>query len=180
MIVGNQSSNTLPTLMITNHPDLVLIAECFSNLEEIDVSFSELRHNMLSEWDFQLKTSASGLKKLRKVNISGLDSSIFALCQNCKFLKEIVALETFSTGKEGQIGLANAIRERPRLRSLVVSFESDKEVGSGNVTLELIDALVSLKDLTCLNLSCPRISDEALCALAEGDLPLRELSLQGQ
>ncbi|MED6107309.1 hypothetical protein PIB30_012703 [Stylosanthes scabra] len=187
----HQFSQKFPTLKSLNCSytydlDLVLIAECFSNLEEIDVSFSELRHDTLSEWDFQLKTLASGLKKLRKVNISGLgiaskglwDSSIFALCQNCKFLKEIVALETFSTSKEGQIGLANAIRERPQLRSLAVSFERDNEVGSGNVALELIDALVSLKDLTCLQLSYSSISDEALCALADGVLPLRKLSLR--
>ncbi|MED6153817.1 hypothetical protein PIB30_105776 [Stylosanthes scabra] len=150
--------------------DLGLIAECFPNLEEIDVSFPRYRLNMISDGDFHVKALASGLKKLRKVNISGTytlrDSSIFILCQNCEFLEELVVCQT---GCVCRIGFANAIRMTPQLRSLAIS----------RLTSELIDALVSLKGLTCLDLSYASISDDALCALSEQGLPLRKLSLPG-
>ncbi|MED6225792.1 hypothetical protein PIB30_097086 [Stylosanthes scabra] len=77
----------------------------------------------------------------------------------------------------------NAIRERPQLRYLAVNFLNDGrmnwEFRRDDVTLEFIDALLSLKGLTCLDLSSSCISDEALCALVEGGLPLRKLSLPG-
>ncbi|MED6208208.1 hypothetical protein PIB30_042942 [Stylosanthes scabra] len=165
-----QFSKKFPTLKSLNcsvtNPDFLLIVECFPNLEEIDVSFT----SVFPDTDLHVKALASGLKKLRKADISGTsiirDSSVFAFCQNCVFLEAIVVRETESISN---IGIANAIRQRPQLRSLTV--------GWSNVTLEFIDALVSLKCLTCLDLSYARISDEALCALAEGGLPLRELSL---
>ncbi|MED6171609.1 hypothetical protein PIB30_042208 [Stylosanthes scabra] len=141
-----QFSQKFPTLKSLNcsrmRPNLVLIAECFPNLEEIHVTFT----SFYPETDLQVKALTSGLKKLRKVYLSGnyilQDSSIFTLCQNCVSLEELV-------------------------------------VRGGIVTLELIGTLVSLKCLTCLHLSHSDISDEALCALADGVLPLRELSLQG-
>ncbi|MED6184389.1 hypothetical protein PIB30_047078 [Stylosanthes scabra] len=163
-------SKKFPTLksLYCSHttPDLVLIAECFPNLEEID-----LNHTFVpSDADLQVKALASGLKKLRKVNLLGTyilrDSSFFTLCQNCVFLEELFVHETCSLSN---IGIANAIRERPQLRSLAVS----------SLTYELIDALVSLKGLICLHFSYSHISDGALCAIAEGGLPLRELSLRG-
>ncbi|MED6171601.1 hypothetical protein PIB30_042200 [Stylosanthes scabra] len=159
-----QFSQKFPTLKSLNcshtDPDLVLIAECFPNLEEID----------LTDADLQVKALTSGLKKLRKVDLSGIynfrDSSIFTLCLNCVSLEALVLDDT---GSLSEIGIANAIRQRPQLRSLAVRGD--------NVTLELIDSLVSLKCLTCLDLSHSTISDDALCALADGVLPLRELSL---
>ncbi|MED6225791.1 hypothetical protein PIB30_097085 [Stylosanthes scabra] len=165
-----QFSQKFPTLKSLNcsetNPDLLLIVECFPNLEEIDVSLTSVS----SDTDLQVMALASGLKKLQKVDISGTyiirDSSVFAFCQNCVFIEALVVHETNSISN---IGIANAIRQRPQLRSLTV--------GWGKVTLEFIDALVSLKCLTCLDLRCARISDEALCALAEGGLPLRELNL---
>ncbi|MED6131391.1 hypothetical protein PIB30_009613 [Stylosanthes scabra] len=166
-----QFSQKFPTLksLICSHtrPDLVLIAECFPNLEEIDVSHISVS----SDADLQVKALASGLKKLRKVDLTGnfilADSSVFTLCQNCVSLEELAVHETVSLSN---IGIANAIRQRPQLRSLAVRGD--------NVTLEFIDALVSLKCLTCLHLSDSHISDEALCALADGVLQFRELSLR--
>ncbi|MED6225379.1 hypothetical protein PIB30_093029, partial [Stylosanthes scabra] len=146
-----QFSQKFPTLKSLNcthtKPDLVLISECFPNLEEIDVSYT----SVFLDKDLDVKAWASGLKKLRKVDLSSNsklgDSSLFTFCQNCVSLEALVVDETDSLSN---IGIANAIRERPQLRSL--------DVGWGNVTLEFIDAL-------------------ALCALAEGGLPLRELNL---
>ncbi|MED6192493.1 hypothetical protein PIB30_010428 [Stylosanthes scabra] len=163
-----QFSQKFPTLKsficYSTRPDLVLIAECFPNLEEIDMSYP------LPGLVFEIKALTSGLKKLRKVDLSGTyfleDSSIFTLCHNCVSLEALVVHDASSFSN---IGIANAIRQRPQLRSLAVR--------RGNVTSELIDAFVSLKDLTCLDLSESHISDEALCALAEGGLPLRELCL---
>ncbi|MED6131389.1 hypothetical protein PIB30_009611 [Stylosanthes scabra] len=168
-----QFSQKFPTLKSLKcsctRSDLVLIAECFPNLQEIDVSYPIT--SVFSDTDLHEKALASGLKKLRKVNLSGTymlgNSSIFTCCQNCVSLEALVVHHTSSLSN---VGFANAIRKRPQLRSLGVR--------SGNVTSELIDALVSLKDLTFLDLSFSHISDEALCALAEGGLPLREFSLE--
>ncbi|MED6178652.1 hypothetical protein PIB30_109620, partial [Stylosanthes scabra] len=146
-----QLSQKFPTLKSLNcfrtRPDVVLIVECFPNLEEIDLSF--IPDSELPDADLHVKALTSGLKKLRKVNLLGTflleDSAIFTLCHNCVSL-EALAVHPFS---ESDIDLVNAIRERPQLRSLKVVTD---------VTLELIDAL-------------------AMCALAEGGLPLRELCL---
>ncbi|MED6131387.1 hypothetical protein PIB30_009609 [Stylosanthes scabra] len=140
----SQKFPTLKSLYCSHtHPDLVLIDECFPNLEEIDVSLTYLFPDT--------EALASGLKKLRKLDLSGTymlgDSSIFTFCQNCVSLEALVVHQTDSISK---IGIGNAIRQRPQLRSLDVRW--------GNVTLEFIAAL-------------------ALCAIAEGGLPLRELSL---
>ncbi|XP_025617464.1 F-box/LRR-repeat protein 14 [Arachis hypogaea] len=47
--------------------DLNLIAECFPNLEEIDISYPRI-----ADAESRVKALASGFKKLRKVNLSGL------------------------------------------------------------------------------------------------------------
>ncbi|MED6113291.1 hypothetical protein PIB30_069449 [Stylosanthes scabra] len=166
-----QFSQKFPTLKSLNcshtKPDLALIAECFPDLEEIDV-----RYTLTSVPTFRVShieaPLASGLKKLRKVDLSGTyilqESSIFTFCQNC------VSLEALLISDIGASAIANAIRQRPQLRSLSVK--------RCNVRWELIDALVSLRDLTCLDLPYSNISDEALCALADGVLSLTELSLQ--
>ncbi|MED6184391.1 hypothetical protein PIB30_047080 [Stylosanthes scabra] len=128
-----QFSKKFPTLKSLNcsetNPDLLLIVECFPNLEAIDVSFTSL----YSDADLHVKALVSGLKKLRKVDLSGIynfqDSSIFTLCQNCVSLEALVLDET---GSHSEVGIANAIRERPQLRSLAVR--------RGTVTLELIGA----------------------------------------
>ncbi|MED6121791.1 hypothetical protein PIB30_033415 [Stylosanthes scabra] len=164
-----QFSQKFPTLKSPNcsrtRPNLVLIAECFPNLEEIDVSSIP----EFPDADLHVKALTSGLKKLRQVNLSCScffeGSSIITLCQNCVSL-EALAVDEWPDSK---IAIANAIRQRPQLRSL--------EVRRRGVTLELIDTLVCLKFLTCLDLSHSCIYDEALCAIAEGGPPLRELNL---
>ncbi|MED6208206.1 hypothetical protein PIB30_042940 [Stylosanthes scabra] len=165
-----QFSLKFPTLKSLNcsHTKLglVLIAECFPNLEEINVTYPITR--VFPDRDLHEKALASGLKKLRKVDLSGTyilqDSSLFTLCQNC------VSLEALLISDIGASAIANAIRQGPQLRSLAVR--------GGIVTLELIDTLVTLKCLTCLDLCYARISDETLCVLADRGLPLRELSLR--
>ncbi|MED6192491.1 hypothetical protein PIB30_010426 [Stylosanthes scabra] len=168
-----QFSQKFPSLKSFNcshtRPDLFLIAKCFPNLEEIDVSFT----SEFEDTDLHVKALAltSGFKKLRKVDLSRTyffeDSSLFTFCQNCVYL-EAIAVDECSASK---IAIANAIRERPELRSLEFRLTGD------DMTSELIDTLVSLKFLTFLDLSDALISDEALCAIAEGGPTLRELYL---
>ncbi|XLT67440.1 hypothetical protein HN873_023879 [Arachis hypogaea] len=75
------------------------------------------------------------------------------------------------------------IRERPGLGSLAASCLHGLFINRvftwGNVTLELIDASVSLRGLTCFDLSYSHFSDELLSVVAEEGLSLRELSLRG-
>ncbi|KAL1340376.1 hypothetical protein HN51_026772 [Arachis hypogaea] len=168
-----QFSQKFPTLKSLNcsfmPQDLGLIVECFPNLEEIDVSSPPYKCDEITDYS-GVKAFVSGLKKLRKLNISGnrefRNSFIVTLCQNCHFLEELIFLDTC-----GRPQIANAIRQRPQLRSLAFS-------GLYHRFSEFIDALVNLKGLTCLDLSYCRVSDEVLCAVAEEGLPLRELSLQ--
>ncbi|MED6119444.1 hypothetical protein PIB30_012084 [Stylosanthes scabra] len=190
-----QFSQKFPTLKSLNcssmgsltTADLELIAECFPNLEEIDVSYNHDKYYMISDGDSRVRGLASRLKNLRKVNLSGnhnlRDSSIFALCHDCEFLEELVLVNTNFISKVSPNAFANAIRQRPQLRSLAVGCLPDGFVNGefrrGNMNSKFIDALVSLKELTCLDLSYSPLSDEFLCAVAEEGLPLRKLKLPG-
>lgn len=165
--------------------DLVLIAECFPFLRHLDISFPEDTDSSVGPVsDVGVKALSLALSELRKVNLSGNffinDPSILSLCKNCEFLEELVIFEChFIT----QRGIFTAIRERPCLRSFSVSnFGCGTKKGDflrPNVTSDFIDALVSLKGLTCLDLSCSSISDELLCCVAEEEVPLKKLVLQG-
>ncbi|KAL2338190.1 hypothetical protein Fmac_012636 [Flemingia macrophylla] len=168
-----------------SNSDLTLIAHCFPFLEHLDLSFPQNTHgsdNPVS--DSGVQAISLNLSNLRTVNLSGNffihDPSILSLCRNCEFLEELVIFEChFIT----QRGIASAIRERPCLNSLCVS-----NIGCGtkkgdffrpHVTSDFIEALVGLKGLTCLDLSCSSISDELLCCVAEEGIPLKKLVLQG-
>ncbi|QHN75603.1 F-box/LRR-repeat protein [Arachis hypogaea] len=89
---------------------------------------------------------------------------------NCDEITDYSHVKAFASGLKKLRKIANAIRQRPQLRSLAFS-------GLYHRFSEFIDALVNLKGLTCLDLSYCRVSDEVLCAVAEEGLPLRELSL---
>jgi len=82
-----------------------------------------------------------------------------------------------------QRGIASAIRERPCLRSLCVSNfgcgTKKGDIARPYATSDFITALVGLKGLTCLDLSCSSISDELLLCIAEEGIPLKKLVLQG-
>jgi F-box/leucine-rich repeat protein 2/20 len=150
--------------------DIILISNCFPFLEELDVSNVEK--------DVRVVVNAKFLKlpKLRKVNLSGHyyinDSLLLHLCKSCEFLEEIVMLNSpFVTIDH----IASAIRERPGLRSL--SFA--KLMGLFQNYNFFYNSLVSLKGLTCLDLSYSYVKDdELLLSIAEKDLPLRRLILQ--
>jgi F-box/leucine-rich repeat protein 2/20 len=122
----------------------------------------------------------TALPKHPKIKLSGGfssindDSLLLHLCKNCEFLEEVVMLTyDFLTCD----GIASAIRQRPNLRSLSLSWISF-QIDDNIITSHFIDSLVSLKGLTCLQLSCRQISDELLSSTGMGDLPLRRLVLQ--
>ncbi|MED6119450.1 hypothetical protein PIB30_012090 [Stylosanthes scabra] len=68
--------------------------------------------------------------------------------------------------------LSNAICQIPLLRSLSITIPKDY---SGIVITQFIDALLSLKCFTCLDLGISGESDETLDAIANASLPLRRL-----
>jgi F-box/leucine-rich repeat protein 2/20 len=70
-------------------------------------------------------------------------------------------------------GIASALRERPTLRSLSFSNYYFKT----SVTSHFIASLVSLKSLTCLDLTSSNISNELLYSIAIEGLPLTRLCL---
>ncbi|KAL9304553.1 hypothetical protein ACSQ67_021816 [Phaseolus vulgaris] len=163
--------------------DLLLIADCFPFLEHLDLSFPENSDNSTVS-DFGVKALSLALPRLRSVNLSGNffinDLSILSLCKNCELLEEVIIFEChFIT----QRGIACAIRERPCLRSFCVSNfgcgTKKGDIGRPYATSDFITALVGLKGLTCLDLSCSSISDELLCCVAEEGIPLKKLVLQG-
>ncbi|CAJ1951369.1 unnamed protein product [Sphenostylis stenocarpa] len=165
--------------------DLLLIADCFPFLEHLDLSFPENTDNSGDPVsDLGVKALSLALTKLRSVNLSGNffinDPSLLSLCKNCELLEEIIIFEChFIT----QRGIASAIRERPCLRSFCVSNfgcgTKKGDTGRPYATSNFINALVGLKGLTCLDLSCSSISDELLCCVAEEGIPLKKLVLQG-
>ncbi|XP_058726447.1 uncharacterized protein LOC131597797 [Vicia villosa] len=151
--------------------DLLLISHCFPLLQELDLS---------NTYSISVKLNGSMsmvFPKLRKLNLSGHinrymnDAWLLHFCKNSEFLEELVLLLcSFLT----QHGIASAIRERPTLKSLSIHLISS----NGNISSHLIDSLVSLKDLVCLDLSYSRISDDLLSSIATRGLPLKKLVLQ--
>ncbi|GAU34831.1 hypothetical protein TSUD_259110 [Trifolium subterraneum] len=149
--------------------DFVLVSHCFPLLEELD-----MQHNRMCFQGVEvgLKAMLTALPKLRKINLSGYyfinDLLLLYLCNNCEFLEDIIMLKCPLLTRHG---IASAIRQRPTLRSLC-SYQC------GNISSHFIDSLLSLKGLTCLDLSYANISDELFTSIATEDLPWRRLVLQ--
>jgi F-box/leucine-rich repeat protein 2/20 len=124
-----------------------------------------------------VKAMLTALPKLRKVNLSGFfpvnDLLLLHLCKNCEFLEDIVMLKSpFLTYH----GIASAIRQRPTLRSISFPWSSCRF--HENISSNFIDSLLSLKGLTCLDLSYAHISDELFSSIAMEDRPWRRLIFQ--
>lgn len=81
--------------------DLIVIADCFPLLEELDLSF----HQFIDIVDFGIDSLSLALPKLRKVNLSGSfyikEVSVFYLCKNCKFIEEVVMFRCTFVIKDG-------------------------------------------------------------------------------
>lgn len=156
--------------------DLVVIAKAFPNLEELDISYptNVLACNCCGEvTDSGILALIQGLPRLCKVNLSGnsfiTDKSLVALSTKCMSLKEIAIRDCdFIT----QSGIAKALRQSPNLSSISANC-----IGVPSLHSDLIDSLVSVKNLSSLDLSESIISDEFLNSVAKACLPLKKLVL---
>ncbi|KAL5072402.1 hypothetical protein RYX36_011386 [Vicia faba] len=161
------TSLTCSNILSIHDYDLVLISDSFPFLQQLDLS------NTLKDVTVALNAMALNLPNLRKVNLSGHyninDSMLLHLCINSQFLQEIII---FKSSFITHHGIASAIRHRPALRSLSLGLCLNESNSN------FIDSLVSLKGLTCLDLSHSAVSDHLLSSLADKGLPLRKLILQ--
>ncbi|GAU46503.1 hypothetical protein TSUD_285850 [Trifolium subterraneum] len=147
------------------------MAECFPLLEQLDISYTGCEN--YDSYVDGVEALSLALIKLRKVNLSGFpinNQSLFHLLNNCRYLEEIIM---FWCEGITSVGLASALRDKPTLRSLSFSF-GNREMFN---TAQLIDSLVSLKDLSSLVLNFLNISDELLYSVAREGLPLTRLVL---
>jgi F-box/leucine-rich repeat protein 2/20 len=165
------TSLTCSNIVSLHNNDLVVISDCFPFLEELDLS------NPIKSY-VKVNAMFLVLPKLRKVNLSGYfyinNSMLLHLCKNCEFLQEIVIPNNFFITHDG---IAFAIRERPRLSSLSITNTLKIENRVSNFTPHFIYSLVSLKGLTCLELSYLHIKGDLLDSIAMKGLPLKRLVL---
>ncbi|XP_058733034.1 SCF E3 ubiquitin ligase complex F-box protein grrA-like [Vicia villosa] len=126
----SQNITTLTSLNCSNMDsikttDLLLIADCFPFLEELELGRIEMFFHQTSFID-AIKTLSFKLSKLRKVNLSTHpymnDQLLFHLFCNCKFLEEAIIFDCFNLTIHG---ILSAIRERPKFRSLHFTNKTD-------------------------------------------------------
>ncbi|GAU34829.1 hypothetical protein TSUD_259090 [Trifolium subterraneum] len=173
LLTFSKKITTLTSLTCSNiysirYTDFVFIADCFPLLEELHLSSPY--HNFRVEEPPSLtlfKLRKVTLKKQRYIN----DQFLFHLFKNCKHLEEAIILDCNGITVAG---IASAHSQRPNLRSLSLSPTFEQ---INNSTTHFIDSLVSLKGLTCLDLSCSQISDDLLYSIAREGLPLTKLVL---
>ncbi|KAE9621257.1 hypothetical protein Lal_00023679 [Lupinus albus] len=174
-----KNKSTCPFKSITFHniinitdDDLILIVECFSSIQQLDIS--SYRSCDRDVTDIGIRTLSIGLTKLRKVVISGYfinDSKLVILCKHSPLLeKVIITCDKYIT----QHGIASAIKQMLNL----VSF-SVKRFNFENNSPDLIASLMGLRNMTFLDLSFSCISDELLISIAKVHVSLKKLVLRG-
>jgi len=180
----SQKITTLTSLTCSNigsiySTDINLITDCFPLLQELDLSYPTNFISHTNRFLVGVEALSLTLFKLRKVNLSGHyyinNSLVYDLFKNCKYLEEAAMLDCYQITNPDVV--ASALRERPTLRSLSLSpIFCSQEYRILN-TYHFIGSLVSLKGLTCLELSYSRISDQLLSSIAKENLPLKRLAL---
>ncbi|KAL3736872.1 hypothetical protein ACJRO7_025756 [Eucalyptus globulus] len=155
--------------------DLVSIAGFFPLLEELDISYPELRsYPELSDsagvTDRGVSALSQRLRRLSRIDVSGnqfvSDQSLVALSVNCPSLREIGFRDcSFIT----QSGIASLIKNRPDLVSMSVNV-----IG---LYAELVDSLGYARGLSSLDFSRSFVSDGLLMSVAEANIPLKSLVL---
>ncbi|XP_028795319.1 F-box/LRR-repeat protein 3-like [Neltuma alba] len=176
--LGSKMRDNIRVLICSNirdlqDSDLVVIADSFPLLEELDISFPEF-DNKFAVSDSGFTAMTMRLKNLRRVEIGNFfitDVSLHSLFANCEFLRE-VALEGCSF--LSQVGVASAILKRPYLISISLSNIKDLCLP---IISDFIDSLRILKSLTVFEFVHVSVSDELLCSMADADLPLSKLIL---
>ncbi|KEH29068.1 putative leucine-rich repeat domain, L domain-containing protein [Medicago truncatula] len=117
-----------------HNTDMLLIAECFPLLEELDLSYPGKGYN--NDCTVGVEALSRELFKLRKVNLSRHryinNRLLFHLFKNCKLLEEAIILDCHQLTNAG---IATALHERPTLRSL--SFANSKSLVDFGVSPQL-------------------------------------------
>ncbi|KAK2439809.1 F-box/LRR-repeat protein [Trifolium repens] len=189
----SQNITTLTSLKCSNmlsisNTDLLLIADCFPLLQQLDLSNPAIfDYNTLSGihrntyFREAVEALSLTLSKLQRINLSAHyymnNRLLFHLFKNCKFLKEAIIFDCYLITING---IALAICERPTLTSLSLLRSSERgcQVIVRSITPRFVKSLASLKGLTSLDLSSLNISDELLSSIAMEGLPLRKLVLR--
>ncbi|KAK4269449.1 hypothetical protein QN277_022604 [Acacia crassicarpa] len=177
--LGSKMRNNLRVLIcsgISNlqDSDLVIIADSFPLLEELDIGFPEC-HPKFTVSDSGLTALTTRLKNLRRFRIGNCfitNVSLHSLFANCEFLREL-ALEDCSF--ISQEGIASAILKRPHLISISLSNVKGLRLP---IISNFIDSLRILKSLTVFEFLNVSVSDELLCSMADADLPLSKFILR--
>ncbi|KAI9089560.1 hypothetical protein K1719_029165 [Acacia pycnantha] len=151
--LGSKMRNNLRVLICSGigdlqDSDLVIIADSFPLLEELDIGFPEC-HPKFTVSDSGFTALTTRLKNLRRVRI------------DCSFIS--------------QVGIASAILKRPHLIS--ISLSNVKGIRLPIIS-NFIDSLRILKSLTVFEFLNVSVSDELLCSMADADLPLSKFILR--
>ncbi|CAK8574584.1 unnamed protein product [Lathyrus sativus] len=105
--------------------DMVLIADCFPLLEELNLGRFAILNSKDSFID-GINTLSLALSKLGKINLTGhrymTDECLFHLFYNCKFLQEAIIYGCLNITNAG---IVSALRERPNFRSLHFTNKTD-------------------------------------------------------
>ncbi|KAK1288892.1 hypothetical protein QJS10_CPB19g00616 [Acorus calamus] len=153
--------------------DLVVISEAFPALEELDIStvrYAERDNDFISFdenpiTDVGIKALALNLPRLRKINVSGIqtisDASLSALLSNCAYLTEVHVIDCKNISANG---ITSVIAQRPSLVSLSMSRRQ-------------LPIFTDARALQRLHICHSFLSDDDLLSIAMSNLPLREFSI---
>ncbi|KAK9130510.1 hypothetical protein Sjap_010997 [Stephania japonica] len=160
--------------------DLGVIADCFPNLEQLDISYPENDLDLPRiVSDDGVEVLASKLRSLRRINISGnhfiSDRSLVNLSKGCEFLAEIAALDCSFLS---QSGFFSAIRNCRNLASLSMNANWIIQSGISNPSIAVDSSLFQGRALQDLDFWQMVVSDELLLSIKEANLPLKKLGLR--
>ncbi|XVF03945.1 hypothetical protein REPUB_Repub05bG0037300 [Reevesia pubescens] len=173
--------------------DLVVIANSFPNLEELDLGYYRLwcpgeraSAKNISDpstfpTDYGVESLASKLKLLKKIKFSGIydltDRSVVALSLNCVFLKAVtICSDSLSVMSVTQNGIGLLLRNSPNLEALKIGFIEMMGYSQSTITIE--NSISYAKALTSLTFFQMYVSDMLLNAIAKAKLPLKKLGLR--
>ncbi|CAK8574582.1 unnamed protein product [Lathyrus sativus] len=128
--------------------DMLLIADCFPLLEELNLGRIAI-FNSEDNFIDGINTLSLALSKLGKIDLSGhrymTDECLFHLFYNCKFLQEAIIYDCFNITNAG---IVSALRERPNFRSLHFTNKTDN-------CSNLFAILRSCPSLRNIKMECP-------------------------
>ncbi|CAK8537883.1 unnamed protein product [Lathyrus sativus] len=128
--------------------DMLLIADCFPLLEELNLG-TITTFNSEDNFIDGINTLSLALSKLSKINLSShrymTNECLFHLFYNCKFLQEAIIYDCLNITNAG---IVSALRERPNFRSLHFTNKTDN-------CSNLFAILRSCPSLSNIKMECP-------------------------